>query len=43
MKNNERKPDAGKIRYMSIDRDEYQSRSKALPTVKEMIPPVKEK
>lgn len=43
MKNNERKPDAGKIRYMSIDRDEYQSRSKALPNVKEMISPVKDK
>lgn len=46
MKNNEQKPDAGKIRYMSIDRDEYQSRKKAkkaLPSVTEMLPPAKEK
>lgn len=43
MKNNERKPDAEKIRYMSIDRSEYQSRKKALPSVTEILPPVKEK
>ncbi len=37
MKDNTKKPDAKMIRYMSIDNGEYQSRNKALPSVKEII------
>lgn len=41
MKDSKRLPEKEKIRYMSIDRSEYQSRKKALPEVNDILKDVK--